>query len=285
MKMHVTWASILLLFIFAFNSAILAQNARKDAQKNANLGKIGTRDINKGDISFSSIEKEEALGRQISLEMEKHVTLVEDAEVQNYIQRLADRIAQHSDVKFPLRIKVVRSDNFNGFALPGGYLYINTGLIQASGNEAELAYAIAQLSGFVASRAFTENKSKGSLLQIASIPALVWTGGVAGTALANSPAPAVPIGLFRFSKQAVKEADYLGLQYLFVSGYDPAAAVSLLQKLQAQESGKKPTLFDTHPATAERIAKIQEGIEKILPSRAQNVLDSSEFHDMKARLK
>ncbi len=232
--------------------ALMAQG-RAACRNIPDIDNIGKRDINKGKTHFTSLDGETRLGQQAAAELERNVTLVDDADIQSYVDRIAQNIAKNSDAKFPITIKVIQSNDVNATALPGGFIYINTGTIKAADNEAELAFVIAHLVGHVAARHATENNSKASLLQIATMPAITLAGGVLGTAMQQQSQIALPTGMFSFSRGAVKEADFLGLEYLYQAGYDPQAAVRFLRKLEALEaSAPKQSSTIQHASTGLR---------------------------------
>jgi predicted Zn-dependent protease len=186
----------------------------------------------------------------------------------------------------PFTIKVVESDEINAFALPGGFFYVNSGLILAADDESELAGVMAHEIAHVAARHGTEQESKAELINFASIP-LIFMGGVGGFALRQAAGFLIPMQFLQFSRKDEAEADYLGLQYLYKTGYDPSAAVSFFEKLQAKESAKPGSvskMFSTHPPTGDRIEMSKKNIEDVLPSREQYVVTTSEFNQIKAQL-
>jgi len=259
-------------------------NAKKP--KNADIDNIGNRDINKHQINFISYEKEIALGRQLAAEVDREVKFVEDPVINEYVNRVGQNLVRNSDAKVPFTIKVVESDEVNAFALPGGFFYVNSGLILAADDEAELAGVMAHEIAHVTARHGAENQSKGQLLNIATIP-LIFIAGPAGYGLRQASSFMIPVTFLSFSRSAEAEADYLGLQYMYKTGYDPTAAVSFFEKLQAKETAKPGTmnkLFNTHPPTGDRISMEKANIEKILPDREQYVVTTSEFNKVKAHL-
>src|SRR5712671_1565354 len=167
--------------------------------KNSDIENIGKRDINKGRSNFASIANETRIGIQAAAEIERSVSLVDDDAVRDYVNRIAQNIANNSDSKFPITVKVILSNEVNASALPGGFIYVNSGAIRAADNEAELAYVIAQMVGHVAARHSTENNSKGTLFEVARVPEIILTGGVAGTSLANASSLGLPLTMVRFS--------------------------------------------------------------------------------------
>jgi len=258
----------------------------KNKPKNCDVDNIGSRDINKGSINFISLDKEIAMGRQLSAEVERQVKLIDDPTINEYVNRVGQNIVRNSDARVPFTIKVVESDEINAFALPGGFFYVNSGLILAADDEAELAGVMAHEIAHVAARHGTENYSKGELVNFASIP-LIFMGGVGGFAIRQAAGFLIPVSFLQFSRKDEAEADYLGLQYMYKTGYDPTATVSFFEKLQAKESAKPGSvskMFATHPPTGDRIEMDKKNIELILPSREQYVVTTSEFNRIKGQL-
>jgi beta-barrel assembly-enhancing protease len=246
---------------------------------------IGQRGIGKG-MNFYSLDKEIALGRQLSQEIERQARLVNDPVITEYVNRVGQNIVRNSDAQVPFTIKVIDDEEVNAFALPGGFFYVNTGLILAADNEAELAGVMAHEIAHVAARHATKNESKAQLFNMASIP-LIFVGGPIGYGIRQAAGLAVPMGFLKFSRNAEREADLLGLEYEYAAGYDPAAFVQFFEKLQAQDKKKHSGIakaFSTHPMTEDRIKSAQESITKYLPEKPQYVLTTSEFDDVKTRL-
>jgi predicted Zn-dependent protease len=246
---------------------------------------IGHRNVGTG-LDFYSLEKEIALGHQLSQEVEQSVRLVNDPVVTEYINRVGQRLVRNSDAKVPFVIKVVDNDEVNAYALPGGFFYVNSGLILAADSEAGLAGVMAHEIAHVAARHATKSQTKSDLFNIASIP-LVFFGGPMALAARQAMGLAVPMGFMKFSRDAEREADMLGLQYDYASGYDPEELVKLFERLKAQEEQKKNFLakaFSTHPMTDERIKRAQREIEQYLPKRDDYVVDTSEFQEVRQRL-
>jgi predicted Zn-dependent protease len=257
-----------------------------DKKKNSDIENIGVRDINKGTVNFISLDKEIALGRELAKQVEQQSKMVTDPVVTEYVNRVGQNIVRNSDAKVPFTIKVVDSDEINAFALPGGFFYVNSGLIAAADNEAELAGVMAHEIAHVAARHGTEQASKGQLLQFASIP-LIFVGGGIGYGIQQAANVLVPLTFLKFSRGAEEEADYLGVQYLYKAGYDPSAMVEFFEKLQAKEKAKPGSvskLFSTHPPTGDRIHKVSDEIATILPPQEQYVETTSEFDAVKAHL-
>ncbi len=248
---------------------------------------IGNRDMGKrGMGNWYSLESEIRMGKQYAQQIDATVKLVQDPVVTEYVNRIGQNLVRNSDAKVPFTIKVVDSDEVNAFALPGGFFYVNSGLILAADEEAELAGVMAHEIAHVAARHAAREMTRSQWLNIGSIP-LIFIGGGIGYAVQSAASLAVPLTFLSFSRGFEAEADYLGVQYMYKSGYDPQAFLSFFEKLQAKEKKKPGTLsraFSTHPQTPDRIEKSQEEIAKILPARAQYTVTTSEFDDVKARL-
>jgi len=255
--------------------------------KNSDVDNIGTRDINKGNVlPTMSLDKEIALGRQYSAQIERQLKLVNDPVVTEYVNRVAQNIVRNSDAKVPFTVKVVDSDEVNAFALPGGFLYVNTAVLTAADEEAELAGVLAHEIAHVAARHAAESMSKQNAVGLASI-GLVFVGGAAGVGAREAAGLGIPLTFLKFTRSQEAEADYLGAQYMWKAGYDPSAMLSFFEKLQAKEKANRATvstLFTDHPPTAARITAIKKEIETILPDRGQYTLTTSEFDSVKARL-
>lgn len=246
---------------------------------------IGQRKVD-GGVNFYSIEKEIALGKQLAIEVQRQARLLDDPITNEYINRLTQNLARNSDVKFPVTVKVIDDDVVNAFTLPGGYLFINTGLIRLSESEAELASVISHELGHVAARHYTRQVTRMDLLNATSIP-LIFLGGIPGLAAQQIANIGVPAGMFKFSRDFETEADLLGIQYLYKTGYDPNASIDMFERIEAMERkhpGAVSQLFNTHPLTSDRIAKTQHNIDKNLPARSEYVVNTSEYEDVRARL-
>jgi Zn-dependent protease with chaperone function len=258
-----------------------AKNAKDDPEA------IGARDVGNG-VNFYSLEKEIALGKQLATEVERSAKIIDDPIIAEYVNRVGQNIVRNSDAKVPFTIKVLDSEEVNAFALPGGFFFVNSGLILKADNEAELAGVMAHEIAHVALRHGTKQATRGEIAQIGMIVASIATGyGWTGYAIRQAAGLAIPIGFLQFSKTMEKEADYMGLQYLYKSGYDPTAFVDFFEKIQTMEK-KKPgavaKVFSTHPMTDDRIVNAQREIQKILEAKPEYVLNTSEFNDVKSRL-
>jgi predicted Zn-dependent protease len=258
-----------------------AKNEKDDPES------IGARDVGKG-VNFYSLEKEIGLGKQLAQEVERQAKIIDDPVIAEYVNRVGQNIVRNSDAKVPFTIKVLDSEEVNAFALPGGFFFVNSGLILKADNEAELAGVMAHEIAHVAARHGTKQATRGDLAQIGMLVASIATGyGWTGYAIRQAAGLAIPLGFLQFSKAMEKEADYLGLQYLYKSGYDPTAFVDFFEKIQTLEKKKPGTMakvFASHPMTDDRILNSQREIQKILVAKPEYVLNTSEFNDVKNRL-
>ena len=246
---------------------------------------IGKRNINKLQINFYSFDKEVAIGRQFAQEVDRSAKLVEDPIIVEYINKVGQNLVLHSDAKVPFTIKVIDADEINAFALPGGFFYVNKGLILAAENEAEMAGPMAHEIAHVAARHGVEQASKGQIVNWGTLP-LIFLGGWGGFAIRQAAGLAIPLGFLKFNRSAEYEADTLAVQYLWASGYDPHAMASFFEKLQAQEKKKPGTMakiFSTHPVVGERIDKVNSLIARF-PDRSEYTINTSEFMQVKNRL-
>lgn len=247
--------------------------------------KIGERGIG-GGLNLYSLERERAMGKELSMQVERETRLITDPLVTEYVNRIGQTIVRNSDARVPFTIKVVEDDTINAFALPGGYFYVNTGLIMAAENEAELAGVMAHEIAHVAARHATKNATKAEIFNLASIP-LIFLGGPAGYAIREVAGLAVPMSFLKFSRDAEREADLLGLQYEYAAGYDPAEFVHFFETLKFKDKEKRSLIakaFSTHPMTDDRIKRAQKEIETMLPAKDEYVVNTSEFDEVKMRL-
>ena len=257
----------------------------KKKNKKKDPDEIGNRDVAKG-ANFYSLEKEIALGKQLAQEVERQAKIIDDPIVAEYVNRVGQNIVRNSDAKVPFTIKVVEDESVNAFALPGGFFFVNTGLILKADNEAELAGVMAHEIAHVAARHGTRQATKAELANYMSIP-LIFMGGWAGYGIRQAAGFLVPMSLLKFSRGYESEADMLGLQYMYKTGYDPASFVDFFEKIQALEKkkhGAVAELFSSHPMTDDRIQAAQKNIQENLEARPEYVVNTSEFNEVKARL-
>lgn len=261
-----------------------AKNKKLDDKENPEL--IGKRNINKGILpNFRSLESEVALGRQLAANVDRQAKFVDDPMIIEYINRVGQNVVLNSDAKVPFTIKVLDSDDVNAFALPGGFFYVNKGLILAADNEAEIAGVMAHEIAHVAARHGTEQESKAQLANFAMIPLIFMSGGLAAIAY-NAAQIGVPLAFLKFSRGAENEADILGAQYMWAAGYDPAYFITFFEKLEKKEKDKPGTLsklFRTHPMTPDRIENVKQLVVRF-PDRDEYIVNTSDFVKIKNRL-
>ena len=258
------------------------RNAKEDVDA------IGNRTPGKG-VNFYSLEHEIALGKQLAQEVERTSKMIDDPVVTEYVNRVGQNLVRNSDARVPFTIKVIDSDEVNAFALPGGFFYVNSGLILRAQEESELAGVMAHEISHVVARHGTKQATKGEMMQLATIPLiLLGPGGWAGYGIYEALQLAIPLSYLKFSRDAEREADFLGIQYMYKAGYDPNSYVTFFERIQADEKrrpGTIPKFFSTHPPTPERIADAQKEIARILPERDEYIVTTSEFDGVKSRLR
>jgi len=258
---------------------------------NEDPAQIGKRKINSGSDKLfgwlgGSQEKEMAVGRQLALQVEQQAKLVEDPIITEYVNRVGQNVVLHSDAKVPFTIKVIDSDEVNAFALPGGFFFVNKGLILAADNESELAGVMAHEIAHVAARHAMENQGKGTLINYGAMAGIIFGGPVVATILQNGGGILAGLASLKFTRGAEVEADKLGVQYLFASGYDPTSMSTMFEKLAARNK-KKPSslgkLFATHPQSVER-RDASLGLVARFPEKDEYIISTSEFQRVKAYL-
>ena len=260
----------------------------KSLSVNEDPALIGKRNINKGIIAKMSggIDKEVKIGREYAAEIDRQAKFVDDPIITEYVNRVGQNIVLHSDSKIPFTIKVIDSDEVNAFALPGGFFYVNKGLILVADNEAEVAGVMAHEIAHVTARHYVENQTKQSLLQYLAMGTSIFLGGIPGMIYQNTAGLGL-LGIFmKFSRGAEEEADKLGVQYLYAAGYDPSAMGTMFEKLESKNK-KKPGLiakaFASHPAPPDRRAAAL-ALASRFPEHEEYVISTSEFQKVKARL-
>ena len=249
---------------------------------------IGKRNLNGGLISkmSMSVEKEVALGRQLAAEVDRQAKFIDDPIITEYVNRVAQNLVLHSDAKVPFTVKVIDSDEVNAFALPGGFFYVNKGLILAADNEAELAGVMAHEISHVIARHAVENQTKANLMQYGTLAGIILLGGIPGMVLQNTAGIGMMSAFMKFSRSAEAEADKLGTEYLYAAGYDPTALATMFEKLEAKNKKKPGTIakiFADHPAPSDRRAA-SLALAARFPEHEEYVINTSEFNRVKTRL-
>lgn len=298
----------LVIFVASFSITLLSQDNQKQSSDNPppqvadpagpqaqepkiqhpggkdDVNAIGSRKI--GGVDFYSWDKEIQLGNQLAQQFEKTVKLVDDPVITEYVNRVGQNLVRNSDVKIPVTIKVLDDDSPNAVTLPGGHLYVNSGLLLAADEEDELAGVMAHEIGHIAARHGTRGATRAQLFNILTLPSIFVPGGL-GVLIREGAGAGFPMAMFKFSRAFEAEADYFGIEYMYKAGYDPNAMVTFFEKLETLEKRKPGTLdklFATHPQTPDRAQKSEEEIATILPARDQYIVTTSEFNDVKARM-
>src|SRR2546426_1089971 len=272
----------------AASQPVQQQETVKPKNSKEDVEAIGNRSVGKG-MNLYSLEREIGLGKQLAQEVERSSKLIDDPIVTEYVNRVGQNLVRNSDARVPFTIKVIDSDEVNAFALPGGFFYVNSGLILRAQEESELAGVMAHEISHVAARHGTKNATKGELMQLASIPAMIFIPySMAGYAMYQGLNLAIPLTFLKFSRDAEKEADFLGLQYMYKAGYDPNSYVTFFERIQADEKRRPGTIpkgVSTQTPTPDRIENTQKEIARILPARQEYIVTTSEFDTVKARLR
>lgn len=277
-------ASLSPLLTLTMTAALVAPFAvANDKEKDPD--EIGNRDVGKG-VNFYSIQREIAMGKQLAMQVEQQAKIINDPVIAEYVNRLGQNLVRNSDAKVPFTIKVIDSEEVNAFALPGGFFFVNSGLILKADSEAELAGVMAHEIAHVAARHGTRQATRGQIAGLATIP-LIFMGGWTGYGIYQAASVMVPVTFLHFSRAFESEADMLGLEYMYKAGYDPTAFVDFFEKIETLEKKKPGTMskvFSTHPPTEDRIKAVQKDIQEDLKPKPEYVVTTSEFNDVKARL-
>ena len=255
------------------------------ADKKKDPNEIGNREIGKC-VNFYSIEREIGLGKQLAEEVEREARMFTDPLIGEYVNRVGQNLVRSSDAKVPVTFKIIDADDLNAFALPGGFIFVHTGLLKVAETESELAGAMAHEIAHVAGRHMTCQASKRQLVDILTLPLAV-VGGWTGYAIRQGAGMAIPMSFLKMDRAYETEADFLGLQYMWKAGYDPTASVDLFERMTSLEKRRPGTInkvFSTHPPNAARLEKTQKEIDTILPPRPEYVVNTSENVEMRERL-
>lgn len=290
------------LLLLAIASSFLSAQESKDQDKQStdndkfyhgtginDLNAIGSRNVgcNRGLGNWYTLDAQVRMGQEFAKQVEQTSHVITDPYVNEVINRLGQNLQRNSDTHLPFTIKILDVEEPNAFALPGGYMFVNAGAILLADDESEIAGVMAHEIGHVAACHAARGATRGALAQIAMIPVIIMTGGIAGLGASEAANYGIPAAFGKFSRTFEAQADYLGIQYMYKAGYDPNGMINFFEKLQALEK-KRPgmymKLYGDHPQTPDRIVKSQEEIGKILPPRDQYIIDSSEFQLAKKRL-
>jgi hypothetical protein len=255
----------------------------------ADVSAVGNRDIgHRGFGNWYSVDSEIKMGKEYADQVDKSARFITDPVVEEYVNRIGQNIVKNSDCKVPFTIKVLDSDEINAFALPGGFFYVNSGLIMAADEEAELAGVMAHETAHVCAHHAAREMTRMQYAQLGMVPLILFTGYTwTGYGIYEAAQLAIPVTFLKFSRDFEAQADYLGIQYMYRAGYDPQAMISFFEKVEALDKRKPGAVakaFSDHPQTPDRIVHSQEEIARILPAKDEYLVTTSEFSDVKARL-
>jgi len=278
-------AAVVALLLVQVSFAGPPQHKRIRTGSEADINAIGNRKVGHGP-NFYSLDREITLGSQLARKVDRSAKFIDDPLVNEYVNRIGQNSVRDSDARLPFTFKVIDSEEVDAFALPGGFLYVNRGLILLADEEAELAGVLAHEIAHVCARHGTRNSTRSEITRVATMSLIfLGPGGWAGYAILTGLKVGVPLTFLKFSRSAESEADYLGLQYMYKAGYDPNAFITFFERIASQTSpGKFATMFSSHPPTRNRISAIQMEIATILPPRDRYIVTTSEFDVIKSRL-
>ena len=267
----------------ALASTSFATNPQKSQDDPSQIG-----DRNVGNcLNLYSIQKEMALGQQLAREVTRQSKILDDPIISEYVNRVGQNLARNSDAKVPFTFQVIDGDEVNAFALPGGYVFIYTGLIKVASEEDELAGALAHEIAHVAARHMTCQATKSQIAGVAGAIPGVFLGGWTGYAVRQAASAAIPMTFLSFTRHDESEADYLGVQYMYAAGYDPTGAIGIFEKLESMLKTKPSAVakvLATHPMDSDRIDRTEKEIQRILPSKPEYLVTTSEYRGMRERL-
>lgn len=295
--------AVSLALILCVNVSLAASDDQKDQSKESkdddsfyhgtginDINAIGSRNVgcNRGLFNWYSLDSQVKMGQQFAQQVENSSHLITDPIINEYINRLGQNLARNSDSHLPFTIKVLDTEDPNAFSLPGGYMFVQAGIILLADDESELAGVMAHEIGHVAACHIARQNTRGTLASLAMIPVIVMTGGLAGIGINEAANIALPATFMKFSRNFEAQADYLGVQYAYKAGYDPNGMITLFEKIgviiEKRRQSLKSSLEANHPQTPDRIEKTQHEIATILPPRDQYIVDTSEFQMVKKRL-
>ena len=271
--------------ILIFGLAAGAAFAQKPKNQKDDVAQIGSRNVGTC-VNFFSMEKEMALGKQLAQEVQRQARMVEDPLISEYVNRIGQNLVRNSDAKVPFTFQVIEGEAPNAFALPGGFIFVYSGLMKIASEESELAAAMAHEIAHVAARHMTCQATRSQIASIATLPLSVLLGGWGGYA-ARQGAAAVPTAFLHFGRKDESEADYLGVQYMYAAGYDPTGAISIFEKIESlnrKRPGLVDRVFSSHPMDDDRIQKTEREIARILPDKLEYVVNTSDYNAIRDRL-
>lgn len=227
-------------------------------------------------------EQDIQIGQQASARIGRQVLLLNDPRVDDYLDALGKRLASYAPgYKFPYQYRCVNDENINAFALPGGFIYINRGVIEAADDEAQLAGVMAHETSHVALRHGTNQVSKAEAWRI-PLGLLGPAGGLGGLIGQVGAGFTLNSIILKYSRDDETQADVLGTQILYDAGYDPRALAQFFEKIEAESKGKEPAqFFSDHPNPGNRIGRIDEEVDKLGGPEPNYRSDSDDFRSIK----
>jgi beta-barrel assembly-enhancing protease len=261
-------------------------STRKRSKADRDIDAIGHRTIAYGPANWYSLEKEKEIGGKLSSNLEKSTALLRDSRAGAYLDRLAQTVAQHSDVQMPVTVRVIDSEDVYALTLPGGYQYITRGLLLRLDNEGELASVIARGIAHSALHTAMKEYTRAALTSI-SLPMI----SVGQDALINSTSDAgfaIPLMLLKMRRDDELDADYFGVQYVYKAGYDTECFSRFVQTVWPASSvaGNPPAkAFSAFPPLTERQDALRKEAADILPKRDRAITSTPEFADFQGYLR
>ena len=269
-------------------TALGSQQAKwKPSKSDADVKKIGHRDVGKG-TNFYSFAQEKKCSEQLAKQIERESKFVDDAEVVDYVDRIGQRVARNSDIRMPVNFRVIDSDAEEAFTLPGGYQYVDRGLLLRVESEAELAGVLAHGIAHTAIRSGTKEATEADIARIATMPGDIFIAGErVGSPVSQRMSFPLPLMMLAVRREDELEADYFGLQYVYVTGYDPEGYIDVLQRVstQTRSSAASTDVFSASPPLDKRIEAMRKEIAEILPKRSDAVVSTPEFKEFQDRVR
>lgn len=244
----------------------------------------GSTGVNKGDFNLMSLQDEWALGQKLAADIALQLPLSQDPAVVGYVNEVGQRIVRQTEMaQMPWAFHVVNDPAINAFSIPGGHVYVNTGLITAAGNVSELSGVMAHEISHGVARHSTEQLSKAYGLEILATLVLGQNPAAYQTILAQIIGGGA---LARFSRDAEEEADKLGVHSMYRAGYNPRGMASMFEELLSREQRSPNSVarfFSTHPLTTDRIRKVTSEAQK-LPARGDLITDDPNYQAIRRRV-
>jgi len=282
---------LIVAFAFVVQASFAFGSSNYKCKKPAcDVSAIGHRKLFEGPSvgNWYSTEKEKELGAKDAATVEKRVDILKDSTITDYVDQVAQRIAQNSDADIPITVRVIRRDEVGAFNLFGGHLYLTTGLLLKLHNEGELASVLARGIAHAAMRSVARLQTRSVLMEIANMPVgspLIAIDSVPH-APANNDIAIQVLGAMKIQRELELDADYFGIQYVYKAGYDTNCFLSELQSLWPQGPTRSlAQAFYPFPPLAERVKRLNQEIDDILPNQTGAVISTSAFDEFMAHVR